>query len=118
MRTVPLHGAKAASRVTRVDDGQDYELVIAYRWHVQEEQSVKRGRLGPYARTNIRLPDGRRTSIKMHQLLMPEVAGVDHVDGDGLNNQRITNLREATTSQNGANQQPRLDRKSTRLKSS
>ena len=70
MKTVPMGGKKAAGRVTTVSD-EKYDLVMAHRWHLWEERhpdgSIKSG---PYPRTNIRLPDGRKTTIKMHQLIM------------------------------------------------
>ena len=54
-------------------------------------------------------PRPRRKSIRMHRLLMeePEGLGVDHVDGNGLNNRlrrETANLRIATSSENNRNQ--------------
>lgn len=98
MKTIPLGGMKAAGRVALIDD-EDYELVAKHRWHVFEVQ--RNGRTnGPYARTG---------HIFMHTMLSgwPRV---DHIDHDGLNNQR-SNLRPATATQNKANQRPRLDSK-------
>lgn len=48
--------------------------------------------------------DGKRTTVYMHRLIMdaPRSMEVDHIDGDGLNNQR-QNLRLATRSQNEQN---------------
>lgn len=97
MKTVPLNGKKAAGRVALVDD-EDYDLVMQHRWWVQEDASA-RHRGGPYARTEVgKRPD--RKALFMHNL----IAGPrpDHVDGDGLNNQR-SNLRPATAGQNKAN---------------
>jgi len=75
-----------------VVDDDDYDYLSAYRWHA--------------------LTDGRYTKvyaafgneeILMHRVILsaPEGMGVDHVDGDGLNN-RKGNLRLATKSQNAA----------------
>ena len=105
--TVPLGGKKAAGRVALVDDG-DYGLVSRYRWHVYEV--ANRGRRtvsGPYAITRIRR-DGRESSIFMHRLITG-YKQTDHWDRCGLNNQRY-NLRDATSSQNGANSGPRTGR--------
>ena len=101
MKTVPLHGKKAAGRVVRVDDG-DYDLVMQYRWNVYERPATATTRgSGPYATTNI--GDGRagRRSLRMHCLIMG-AKGIDHRDHDGLNNQR-SNLRVATQTQNAHN---------------
>jgi AraC-like DNA-binding protein len=94
MRTVPLGGKKAAGRVALVDD-EDFELVASRSWHAVEACRCV------YAQTNVLLPDGRRGTTKMHNLIMG-TTGVDHVNHDGLDNQR-TNLRPATQAENGRN---------------
>ena len=105
MKTVVLHGKKAAGRVALVDDG-DYELVMQYRWHVHDPEQ-KPGHLRiAYAVTNAVI-DGKRTSLRMHCLIMG-IKGVDHADHDGLNNQR-SNLRIATVGQNARNVRPRAE---------
>jgi DNA-binding XRE family transcriptional regulator len=103
MKTIPLHGKKAAGRVAIVDD-EDYDLVMRYRWNVQE--NTKPGqRSGPYARTNLpdKRPGGRyrQRALFMHNLIA-DYPKPDHIDGNGLNNQR-SNLRPATTAQNIVN---------------
>jgi hypothetical protein len=102
MRTIPLGGQKAAGRVALVDD-EDYEQVMAYRWHVRETMRPGRRDNGPYAAATV-WRQGRAVTILMHKLLTgwPQT---DHVDHDGLNNQRI-NLRPATASENGGNRRP------------
>lgn len=106
MRTVPLHGKKAAGRVAQVSDGR-YELVSQYRWYVYEKSQNGPGSRnnGPYAIANTKRADGHRTTVKMHCLILG-VKGVDHRNGDGLDNQDH-NLRVATKAQNMGNQQPR-----------
>jgi hypothetical protein len=109
MREIQLYGKKAAGRVAFVDDG-DLDLVSQYRWHCYggKDRPELRTR-GPYARTKpparSRSTDGP-TFILMHVLIMG-LTGVDHVDHDGLNNQRY-NLRPATVAQNNHNQRPRI----------
>lgn len=105
MKTVPLGGKKAAGRVALVDD-EDYELVMAHRWYVdQGNHGPRRALSGPYAMTNIVRSDGRRTTLRMHRLITgwPKT---DHINQDGLDNRR-SNLRPASKSQNAANQRPR-----------
>jgi len=81
------------TRVAMVDAG-DADLVLQYRWHVH---AMPDGRV--YARAR---PNGG--SVYMHRLIAATPAGfeTDHRDGDGLNNRR-SNLRTATASQNRAN---------------
>ena len=106
MRTIPLHGKKAAGRVALVDDG-DYDLVMQYRWNVYEKPPEGQGRgTGPYAQA---FAAGKR-AVFMHALIMGRPY-IDHVDHDGLNNQRH-NLRPADQSQNNQNQRPQLGRTS------
>jgi len=99
MRTVPLHSKKAAGRVALVDDA-DYDLVMQYRWYIWERTMANGTKQGPYATAN--RPGLRPSTVRMHRLLVPDGPGVDHRDGDGLNNQR-SNLRPADKAQNAAN---------------
>lgn len=100
MKTVPLYGKTAAGRVALVND-EDCELVSGYRWHVLERRRPNGSVHGPYAATRLR-SDGRRVTLLMHRLLMPDLPQIDHEDGDGLNNQR-SNLRPASGTQNQGN---------------
>jgi hypothetical protein len=102
MKTVPLHGKKAAGRVALVDD-EDYDLVMQYRWHLWEE--VHDGRVsGPYALAGDNDAE-HYTLMRMHCLIMG-LKGVDHVDRNGLNNQRF-NLRPASLNEQAWNTGPR-----------
>ena len=83
-----------------VIDAADYELVRSHRWSVH----VKRNTY--YAETRI-----GGDKVRLHQLLSPPVE-VDHIDGNGLNNRR-TNLRPATDTQNSANRKKTTGKTST-----
>lgn len=109
---IPLGGKKSAGRVALVDI-DDYGSAIGHRWSVYEKTASNGSVSGPYAITNISR-DGHHTTIYLHKLLTGWPM-TDHDDHDGLNNTR-TNLRLATSKQNGANR--RLDRgpKSSRYK--
>lgn len=97
MRRIPLSQGKHAL----VDD-EDYESVVAIgNWHAQ------RSKWGYYANHNIMHGGRSRGMLKMHQVILG-VSGVDHIDHDGLNNQR-SNLRPATAAQNAANRRLRFD---------
>jgi hypothetical protein len=103
MRTVTLSGQKAAGRVALVDDA-DYELVSRYKWHLHEQdRGAGRRTAGPYARTGVYNPADRRTKmILMHVLITGISTGIDHANGNGLDNQR-SNLRPSGQGLNTAN---------------
>lgn len=88
MKEIPLSQGKVAL----IDDA-DFELVNQFKWY------ANRDRRGYYAKRNVPAPHGRQTVQKMHTFIMGQ-RGIDHRDGDGLNNQR-GNLRPATSVQNG-----------------
>lgn len=99
MKEVPLGGEKAAGRVALIDD-EDYDLISSYRWRVWERpRSDRRIACGPYAVTG-----GPGSFVQMHKLLTGWPM-TDHIDRDGLNNQR-SNLRPATNAQNQRNRGP------------
>lgn len=82
--------------VTLVND-EDYPLVNGYSWVVKHRLNTQ------YARTGIKV-DGKFKIICLHQLLTGFKI-TDHIDGNGLNNQR-SNLREVTSAQNSMNTRP------------
>jgi len=104
MRTVFLHGEKARGRVAFVDD-EDYDLVSQHRWTVWERCRLGERVRGPYAKTNQNV-DGRRRTVFMHNLIMG-MLWVDHVNHDGLDNQR-SNLRPASNAENQYNSRPHI----------
>lgn len=77
-------------------DSADHDLVARYRWR------VLRGREGRRFYAVAYVPGG--STIYMHRLIAdtPPAAETDHVDRNGLNNRR-SNLRTSTPSQNRAN---------------
>lgn len=77
-----------------------------YRWHAWENRRPGGGINGPYARTNMRQPDGTFRYVKMHELITG-CKGIDHRDGDPLNNQD-DNLRKATKAENNHNRKPNV----------
>lgn len=84
--------------VALVDD-EDYETVSQYKWYTVVIPE------SPLRYANTKLPGSGKTGLRtaMHRLLLdPGELMVDHIDGDGLNNQR-SNLRLVTHAQNMLN---------------
>lgn len=96
-------------RVALVDDS-DFEWLSQWKWHVFKGCSghVYAARNGPPDNT------GRRAHIFMHRVLVEPPAGliVDHINGNGLDNQRA-NLRVADTTRNMWNRAPNRSGSST-----
>lgn len=86
-------------KVTLVDD-DDYEWLSKNKWCVH-----KKTKGGFYAQRGVsRKAQGKKRVVMMHRVIMdaPKGMSVDHIDGDGLNNQR-SNLRICTQSENSRN---------------
>jgi AP2 domain/HNH endonuclease len=91
MKEIPLSQGKVAL----VDDA-DFESLSQWKWH------TALGGHTYYAVRTVGSKD-RRRKVYMHRQIMGEPEGdIDHINGNGLNNQR-GNLRPATKSQNGGN---------------
>jgi hypothetical protein len=89
---IPLVGRIGAGLYAMVDD-EDYEMLAGHRWRLD------RGNHPDYAKT------GREKVVRMHAMIMG-VPRPDHIDGDGLNNQR-SNLRAASPRQQQMNTKPK-----------
>jgi hypothetical protein len=79
-------------------DTKNYDLVKRYRWHVQKVRGMF------YADTTLPRVNGKVPHLTMHKLVLPLSDGStpDHFDQNGLNN-RKSNLRPASTSQQNTN---------------
>ncbi len=94
MKKIPLTRGMFAL----VDD-EDYEELSKYRW------CAVRSRNTYYAlRNSHRDVNGKQYNILMHRVIIGTPIGMetDHIDGDGLNNQRY-NLRICTKQENQRN---------------
>jgi hypothetical protein len=93
MKEIPL----TKGLVTIVDD-EDFQMLNAYKWysvgHPKKEYAATYGGKGK----------GQPQHIRMHRMLLnaPDDSEVDHINGNRLDN-RKSNLRLATRSQNGRN---------------
>lgn len=97
-KKIPLTGKRGAGNFAIVDD-VDYEELSKFKWHY-----ATIGYAARYA------GGGRKNAcyVYMHRQIMnpPDNTGIDHIDGDKLNNCR-SNLRLANQSQNNQNARPR-----------
>lgn len=93
-------GGLGGMHVALVDD-EDYELVNRYHWTTIDKKGDGQKL---YAVRSYRI-NGRRYRQSMHTLIMSISDDLDHIDHNGLNNQR-NNLRIATIGQNARNRQP------------
>lgn len=94
MKLIPLTQDKFAM----VDD-EDFERINQFKWWAQKQGNTF------YAGRMVPLGDGKRMPLMMHHFIMPNAPiGIerDHIDGDGLNNQK-NNLRFVTRRQNQQN---------------
>lgn len=90
-----------SGHVALVDD-LDYERVVqAGPWSARPSSNTT------YVQRNVKRADGGGTTQALHVFLLG-CNGVDHRNGDGLDNQR-SNLRVATSSQNSMNRRRRSD---------
>lgn len=87
-----------SARAEILIDSKDYDRVSQFTWTVRNE----RGR-----RYVVRTTRENRT-IRLHRFIneTPDGLDTDHINGNGLDNRR-SNLRAATRSQNNANQRAR-----------
>lgn len=94
MKTIRLTRNKFAL----VDD-QDFNWLNEFNWYAHKGKSPGLW----YVSRGVNKP--KRTTISMHRLILdvPQGVDIDHIDRNGLNNQR-NNLRVATKIQNAGNQ--------------
>lgn len=94
---------------TTVDD-EDYDRVSKYIWKVRVRQRVKSSIPGCHVRRRFTDTDGHRKFIWLHHEILnikrPITIEVDHIDGNGLNNQK-SNLRICTRRENANNRHDR-----------
>lgn len=100
MKEIKLTQGKIA-----VVDDSDFDQVNQFKWYAVKDKRRW------YAKRTVK--EGSK-NLFLHQFLFRGLKGIDHRDGNGLNNRR-DNLRPATKSQNQANQ-PKCRKSSSRFK--
>lgn len=100
MKKTPRYIFLSRGKVAIVDF-EDYDMLAQYKWYAQ----VRYGNLWHAARH-----DGPTKTCYMHRQILGSPAGrlVDHINGDGLDNQR-RNLRLADKQTNARNAKIRSD---------
>lgn len=98
---------------TRVDD-EEYEALRIKNWYRRVNPTD--GKVYIQSVECIKIPGSKKrktVSTLMHRLIMkaPKGVWVDHIDGDGTNNQK-SNLRLCTPQQNYCNRKPKVNSKS------
>lgn len=103
MKSIPLNH----DLVALVDD-EDFNYLNQFRWHVFKCKNTL------YARRNLWIPGMQKNScVLMHREILRANIGewIDHIDRDGLNNQK-SNLRKCTQIENIANSSIKRNNKS------
>lgn len=87
----------SGGEIVFVDD-EDYDFLNQWKW------STVKGKNKIYAKRNLPRGIGSRKAMYMHREVLHNPIGksIDHIDGNGLNNQK-SNLRVCTISQNSMN---------------
>lgn len=91
---------RKGEKFTIIYDDEDHKMLSKYKWSANYYG---------YAQTAWRKPDGTRTIMMMHRLVLgltdPKVL-VDHINHNPMDNRRC-NLRPCTKAQNGMNKKVR-----------
>ena len=106
MKLIPLSqfGKKHKGKYFAKVDDEDYDFLMQWRWMINFSIRTK------YAKRNTINNEGNKTLIAMQRIIMncPDNFMVDHIDRDGLNNQK-SNLRLVTRIENGYNRTKNVD---------
>jgi len=88
VKYITLTGIHGQGKTAIVDDA-DYGKLVKYSWYLSQGYAIRKPGTGV---------------VSMHASVLPAVLGmhIDHINGDPLDNRR-SNLRIVTPSQNGAN---------------
>lgn len=103
-----IHSKKYGPHKVEIDD-EDTEKVLQYSWSVNRNKK-RNGKSSIQSVRTSKQKDGKRTWLKLHKLIVPDAAVIDHIDGNPLNNKK-SNLRICSQSENTRNAKTRSDNK-------
>lgn len=92
MMKIPL-----TNGLSTIVDDEDYDILSKFKWYAHKNRNTYYAKRAVYHH-------GKKTIVGMHTAILKprKEFQCDHIDGNGLNNQR-ENLRAATTRQNQQN---------------
>jgi hypothetical protein len=103
IRRITIDGDVARVPLTRgfmaIIDTADVPLVEGFNWYADEKSGTV------YAATTVLLDNGNQCTLYLHRRVLGltiSTVHVDHIDGNGLNNQR-SNIRPCSRSENMRN---------------
>lgn len=109
MKEIEINSKVHGTHVIQVDD-EDYEELSKYKWILVKSRNTF------YAQKHYINKFGKRSCIQMHRFILGldigELKKVDHINGNGLNNQKF-NLRACTNTENMRNRRIKTAHKNT-----
>jgi hypothetical protein len=101
MKMIDISTPKYPNSFTMVDD-EDFDILNKHKWHIAKNSKTW------YAQRNVYKPKHGMIFLHRQILNIPDGMFIDHIDGNGLNNQKA-NIRVCTKAENCRNARIRGD---------